>query len=323
MPGSQLAPRMRDPSSSTPRVTAVVVTYRSRAAISTALASLAPAHAQGLLDCVVVDNASDDGTVDHVRTEHPWVTVVANTVNVGFGSACNQGIASTHSPHVLLLNPDAVLRVPDLLCLLSFMDRNPRAGMVAPAIRTPTGALQHAGGAPTPLHLLVQACRSGWLPSNRAPIHPGGDPFQTDWLCGAVLLLRRSMLEQVGSFDPGFFLYFEETDLCRRAAAYGWELWAVGRSVAEHVCGSSARTTGRPLVNGCIAEHYFRSRFRYLVKHHGIVNAVTSEFAEFTIMSLRSFARLLLGRDIAPYRTRMRAPFCGLPPLRHPVRSQP
>jgi GT2 family glycosyltransferase len=314
---------MSNHSIGTPRVTAVVVSYRSRAAISTALASLAPAHAQGLLECVLVDNASDDGTVDHVRTHHPWVTVVANAVNVGFARGCNQGIASTRSPHVLLLNPDAALPLPDLMCLLSFMDRNPRAGMVGPAIRTPTGVMQHAGGSPTPRHMLAQALRSGWLPSNRTPIHPGGDPFQTDWLCGAVLLLRRSMLEQVGNFDPGFFLYFEETDLCRRAIVYGWELWAVGRSVAEHACHASARTTGRPLVNGCIAEHYFRSRFRYLAKHFGIVNAGMTELAEILILSLRSFARLLLGRDIAAYRTRMRGPFWGLPPRRLPVRSQP
>jgi N-acetylglucosaminyl-diphospho-decaprenol L-rhamnosyltransferase len=314
---------MSNNSISAPRVTAVVVSYRSRGAISAALASLAPAHAQVLLDCVVVDNASDDGTVDHVRTHHPWVTVVANGVNVGFGSGCNQGIASTHSPHVLLLNPDAVLPLSDLMCLLSFMDRNPRAGMVAPAIRTPTGQWQHAGGAPTPLHLLVQAFRPGWLPSNRIAIHAGSDPFRTDWLCGAVLLLRRSMLEQVGNFDPRFFLYFEETDLCRRAVERGWELWAVGRSVAEHACGSSARTTGRPLVNGCIAEHYFRSRFRYLAKHHGIVSAGVTECAEFMIMSLWSLARVLLGRDIASYRTRMRAPFWGLPLRRRPARSQP
>ena len=286
------------------RVTAVVVSYRSRGSISAALTSLVPAHAQGLLDCVVVDNASDDGTVEHVRTHYPWVTVIANAVNVGFGRACNQGIASTHSPCVLLLNPDAVLPLPDLTCLLSFMDRNPRAGMVAPAIRTPTGVLQPAGGLPTPVHLLVKAIRPAWLPSNRTPIQPGGDPFRTDWLCGAVLLLRRSMLEQVGSFDPRFFLYFEETDLCRRAAAKGWELWAVGRSVAEHACHSSARTTGRPLVNGCIAEHYSRSRFRYLAKHYGIVSAGTTELAERLILSLRSLARALLGQ-------------------RDPLRSQP
>jgi GT2 family glycosyltransferase len=209
------------------------------------------------------------------------------------------------------------------MCLLSFMDHNPRAGMAAPAIRTPTGVLQPAGGVLKPLHLLLQAVRPAWLPSNRTEIQPGSDPFRTDWLCGAVLLLRRSMLEQIGNFDPRFFLYFEETDLCRRASAQGWELWAVGRSVAEHACHSSARTTGRPLVNGCIAEHYFRSRFRYLAKHFGIVAAGTTEFAELVILSLRSFARVLLGRDIASYRARMRAPFWDLPPQRHPVRSRP
>ena len=306
----------------TTRVTAVVVSYRSREVTAAAVASLAPARAQGLLDCVVVDNASGDGTVEHVRAHHPWVSVIANTKNTGFASACNQGIARARSPYVLLLNPDAVLQLPDLLSLLSFMDRNPRAGMTGPAIGSPNCGWHQAGGVPTPLRLLAQALLPGWRPSTRVPIVPGSDPFRTDWLCGAVLMMRTAMLEDVGGLDPRFFLYFEETDLCRRAVARGWELWAVGQSVAQHVGGLSARATGSPLVDGCIAEHYFRSRFRYLAKHYGLLVAGMTEFAELGIITLLSLARRAVGRDIAFYRVRIRAPIWGLPPYRPEVKPQ-
>ncbi|HEX6810697.1 MAG TPA: glycosyltransferase family 2 protein [Planctomycetota bacterium] len=296
-----------------PPVTAIVVSYQSREATARAVSSLAVAWKRGLADCIVVDNASSDGTVRHLKEQHPWVTVIANAQNVGFGVACNQGIDRVRSPYVLLLNPDAVLYEDPLEVLRTFMDRTPACGMAAPAVGMPNGIWQHAGGMPTPMQLLTQAMWPSWQPP-RTTVIPGSDPFETDWLCGAVLLLRRSMLEQIGYFDPRFFLYFEETDLCRRARTRGWQLWAVGRAVAEHVGGVSARATGTALFHGCLAEHYYRSRFLYFVKHHGMATACMTELAELAIMSVMSSARWAIGRDVTSFRLRLRAPILGLTP---------
>jgi GT2 family glycosyltransferase len=296
-----------------PLVTAVVVSYRTREATANAVASIAPAHEQGLLHCIVVDNASNDGTVEHLREHHGWVAVIDSKTNLGFGRGCNLGIARARTPFVLLLNPDAVLPLADLRRLLDFMTANPRAGMLAPAIRNAAGRLQHAGGAPTPWRILRQAWLTGWQPRDSTPIDPGSEPFRTDWLCGAVLLLRMAMLHEIGGFDPRFFLYFEETDLCRRAVASGWELWANGQALAGHIGGASARATGSPLFHGCIAEHYFRSRYQYLAKHYGRPVAVLTEGAELAIVSLVSLARVCSGRDTSYYVTRLRAPMFGRP----------
>lgn len=301
-----------------PAVTAIVLNYRAREAASAAVAGLAPAHAAGLLECIVVDNASGDGSGAYLRARHPWATVVDNGENIGFGRGCNIGLDRVRTPYVLLLNPDAVLSAADLSVLVEFMARTPAAGMIAPAIRTLDGRLQHAGGAPSPRHILLQACRPHWRPRTSAPIGPDSEPFRTDWLCGAVLLLRTAMLRQIGTFDPRFFLYFEESDLCRRALAGGWELWAVGRAVAHHACGLVARATGAPLVHGCIAEHYFRSRFRFLVKHHGALVACLTETAELLVMTCVSLARRIAGRDIGDYLTRLRSPMFGLPAGKRP-----
>jgi GT2 family glycosyltransferase len=294
-----------------PLVTALVLSHRSRQATLRAVASLEEAHRDGVLRCVVVDNDSRDGTVEAVRARMPWATVVRSERNLGFARGCNLGLARVDTRYVLLLNPDAELPLADLRVLLAFLEHTPLAGMVGPAIHTGGTRLQHAGGAPTPWQVLVQACRPSWLPRDRRPIRPGGEPFRTDWLCGAVLLLRMSMLRDVGSFDPRFFLYFEETDLCRRATARGWQLWTVGRAVAKHVGGVSARATGRELVHGCIAEHYFRSRFRYFRKHYGLCVAGATELLELLLMGAVAGARRLLGRDVEGFLVRLRSPILG------------
>jgi hypothetical protein len=290
----------------------VVVTYRSRSTVGATLEAARRAHRAGNLECVVVDNASGDGTAEWVRAEHSWVRLVESPHNRGFARGCNLGLGEVRTRYALLLNPDAVLEPPALARLVRFLDERPRAGMAAPAIHEPGGALQEAGGLPTPLGLVLSAL-GGPSHHGRRPILPGEAPFPTDWLCGAVLLVRRSLLTQLGGFDPRFFLYFEETDLCRRALARGWELWAVGEAVATHLTGSSAAATRLLMYDGCIAEHYFRSRYYYLVKHHGWLAATTAELAELLALAASDLAHLVRRERTAGLATRMLCPILSSP----------
>ncbi len=293
-------------------VTAVVVTYNSRAVVSSALASLKESFDAGALaECVVVDNASADGTAERVLVEHPWCTVVSGTENLGFGRGCNLGIARAKTGYVLLLNPDAALPRAGLERLVEFLDRHPRAGAAAPAIQEPDGTLQPAGGLLTPRALLFEAL--GVTARERRTIHPGGAPFRTSWVCGAVVLLRRSMLEELGGFDPRFFLYFEETDLWRRAQRAGWEVWAGGEAVATHQKSASARTAGRDLYYGCLADHYFTSRFHYLAEHFGWSAAAAAELGELAVTLLRVSLRKLRRRELGELEARLRAPLLRRP----------
>ena len=292
-------------------VTAVIVSYNSRGVIASALESLRSAYDAGIVaECVVIDNHSADATGELVKREHPWCRLLQNHENVGFGRACNLGFERAHTRYVLLLNPDATLAELDLRRLVSFLDTTPAAGVAAPAIREPGGGLQPAGGLLTPRGLLREAVL-GTVSADRQPIIPGAAPFRTDWVCGAVALLRRSMLEQLGGFDPGYFLYFEETDLWRRAQRAGWELWAVGEAVATHIKAVSASSVGRELYFGCVAEHYFRSRFRYLAAHFGWPSAAGAELLELGVVWMRALVWTLRGRDLAPLKTRLKAPVLG------------
>ena len=302
------------------RVTAIIVTYNSAGEIAAALTALRPAHEAGELDCVVVDNVSRDDTVAIVRRDHAWATMVESPVNLGYGRGLNAGLARATTPYVLFMNPDAVIAPPDIAKLTAFLDEHPRVGVVAPAIIEGDGALQTAGVMPTPTRILRHAAGVGRGIALQRTIHPGEAPFATNWLCGALLLARTALIQELGGFDPMYFLYFEETDLCRRVAQKGFELWAVGEAVAHHEGSVSAKQTGQSFVASCIAEHYFQSRFYYLRKFHGLAAAVFTEVTEYGLLAVRSVTSRLRGRVDEGFRERRRGPFLSMP---KPVASLP
>jgi N-acetylglucosaminyl-diphospho-decaprenol L-rhamnosyltransferase len=294
-------------------VTAVIVSYNSRRVLPAALCSLRRAYDSGIVaECLVIDNHSEDATSELVRREHSWCRLLENPENIGFGRACNLGIERATTRYVLLLNPDATLSEASLRRLVAFLDTTPAAGVAAPAIRQPDGQLQTAGGLPTPGDVLREAV-FGSVSLDQQAIVPGTAPFRTSWVCGAVALVRRSMLDQLGGFDPRYFLYFEETDLWRRAQYAGWELWAVGAAVATHIKAASASSVGRELYFGCLADHYFRNRFRYLATHFGWPAAAGTELLELGVVGLRALVWTLKGRDLAPLRPRLKAPMLDRP----------
>jgi hypothetical protein len=293
-------------------VTAVIVTYRSMRTIPHTLRTLHGCHQAGLLDCVVVDNDSNDGTADWVEREHPWVTVVRAGANLGFGRGNNLGLTRTRSPFVLFLNPDAAIDAPDLRTLLEFFEAHPQAGILGPAINNSGSFDQPALPFPT-LGSTLRESLPGFGPQIGAVLDPSDPPRKVDWICGAILLARRAVVDRLQGFDPRFFLYFEETDLCYRARQAGYETWAVPTAVGEHVPGTSAKSTDKRLFRGCIAEHYFRSRFYFNVKHYGRLGATVVEALELVLTALRLPLRMVLGRDTTEFKIRLRAPFFRMP----------
>lgn len=299
------------------RVTVVTVTYNSADTVGQALLAMKASVDAGLVaDYLVVDNLSRDGTPALVRREHPWVTLIETGENLGFGRGCNVGIARARTPYVLLLNPDAELPREALARLVEFLEATPRAGVAAPAIRQPNGRLQFSADLPTPLGIVSQALGLADSAAETSVIGPGSPPARAGWVCGAVVLLRRAMLDAIGGFDPRYFLYFEETDLWHRAADAGWEIWTVGEAVASHVQGSSSGSDARALWHGCIPEHYFESRFHYLTEHFGRPAAVAAELGELGALAGRAAIRALRGQDVDLFLTRIRAPILRRPALR-------
>lgn len=295
-------------------ITAVVVTYQSAATLGRALAGARRCHDAGLLDLVIVDNASTDATREIVEREAPWARRIYSDRNLGFARGCNLGFCEVTSPYALFLNPDAVIEPDALRVLLEFMQQTPRAGIAGPAIHEGDdgSVLQDTGRRPTPWSILRDAMPGRRMQERSWAIVPGSEPRRTEWVCGAVLLIRSDLMRKLGGFDPRFFLYWEEMDLCLRAERAGFEIWAVGRAVARHVGGASV-AEDETRIAGCIAEHYYRSRYYFMVKHHGHVSAAIAESGECFLLALRAVADVLRGRTAARLRARLRTPPFSLP----------
>jgi GT2 family glycosyltransferase len=295
------------------RVTAIIVSYNSVDTVDASLSSARQAHDAGVLECFVVDNASSDGTPAFIAAAHPWVTLVESGENLGYGRGCNLALRRVSTPYVLFMNADAIIDTGDILTMLRFLEEHPKAGMAAPALIEPDGSLQGTRALPTPLHILAQAAGANGGRPDQRPIHPGGPPFEAEWLCGAVLLADRLLLEELGGFDPRFFLYFEETDLCRRVRAHGRQLWALGTAVARHAAHDSAAKTQKEMYEGCIAEFYFPSRFYYLAKQYGWTVAAVTEAAEIALLAGRALGGRIAGHPNRRLAQRLRAPVFRAP----------
>jgi len=221
------------------RLLVVIINYRTADLTLDCLHSLAgEAAALPGLRAVVVDSASADGSAERLSAaidSYPWATFLPLAENRGFAASNNAAIgpalAAAHPPrYILLLNPDTAVRPGAIRELLRFIEAHPEVGLAGPRLENPDGAPQRSAFRfPSVLGELEDGARLGVLTrllAGRAVAPPTpGEPCRTDWLSGAGLLVRREVFDAIGLFDEGYFLYFEEVDFCRRAAAAGWPCW--------------------------------------------------------------------------------------------------
>jgi hypothetical protein len=243
-------------------VAVVVVTYNAMPWVERALDSV-----RGN-ETVVVDHGSADGTVAFVRERFPGVAVVEEE-NRGLAYGWNTGVARTSGRYVLLLNADAWMHEGALDELVAFADAHSRAAVVAPQLRNPDGTLQRSvRGDPTLWRIATEylflrklAPRSRTLNAFYAGGCAHDSPIRAEWIMGAVWLVRRAAIDDVGPADDSFFLFSEETDWAYRFRRGGWEVWLDPGSLATHVYGGSHG--GRMLAENV------RSQLRLLEKHRG------------------------------------------------------
>lgn len=254
------------------RLDVVIVSYRCRELLRACLASLSEAL-NGPMRVIVVDNASGDGTVEMVLAEFPEVELIAADRNLGFASATNLGIRRGEAEYVLALNPDTRLTPDSLDRLIEVMDARPEVGICGPRLVREDGSFDHAAkrSFPTPLGALAHF--AGMSRSQyRAPNVEGGP---VDAVNGAFMLMRRRMLDEIGPFDEGYWMYMEDLDLCYRAKQAGWLTWYDPTVTVTHVKGGT--TTGRR--GAKLSFHFHRGMLRFYRKHYArdrglLVNAL-------------------------------------------------
>ena len=228
---------------------------------------------QGLrTEIIVVDNASSDGSVEMLRAEFPNVRLIANERNLGFTRGNNQGLALSRGRYVLFLNPDTEVVGDALATMVHYMDDHPDVGALGPLLRYPDGSVQSSRRRFPTLGtaLFESTLLELWWPGNpwarryRMADWPDDVEQEVDWVVGACLLARREVLDQVGGFDEGFFMYSEEMDLCRRIKAAGWRVvYLPSAQVIHHEGKSSEQVVPARHI------HFQTSKVRYFRKYHG------------------------------------------------------
>jgi N-acetylglucosaminyl-diphospho-decaprenol L-rhamnosyltransferase len=301
-----------------------VVSYRTPALLRRCLGALETERGQLDLDVTVVDNASGDGSAEMVSLEFPWVRLMCNDVNAGFGRAHNKAMRGALGRYLLVLNSDALPQPGAIRVLMSFLDEHPRVAVAGPRLRYPDGTVQPSRRRfPTLATLLLESTQLQRLSSDNAVLRryyvadrSDDEPQEVDWLVGACLCVRASAMREVGLFDERFFMYSEELDWCRRFRAAGWGVAYVPSAEVVHSEGASSR------LDLAARDRLFQaSKLQYAAKWHGrgAARALRTYLViEYLLRAGEEGVKMALGSRVVERRARLRVIGSG---LRHALRG--
>lgn len=249
------------------RLSILIVNWKVRDLLRACLRSVLEEIGDGgqEIEIIVVDNDSRDGSVEMVHAEFPGVGLIPNDRNAGFGAANDQGYQISRGACVLLLNPDTIVTGGAVGHLLDFMDRHPRVGAVGCRLLNTDGSLQRWTGGAFP-NLANVACHylfldrllpAGWRPRPLFLDRDAQEDLDVGWVSGACMMLRR---EAVGAriFDPRFFLYGEDLELCYRLRRSGWGVvYTPTASIVHHQGASMKQQAGEIMLSSLKGPRYF------------------------------------------------------------------
>lgn len=298
-----------------PLLSIVILNWNVAGLLAGCLKSLAAAAGDWFArsEVLVIDNASTDNSVEMARRDFPDVRLLALSRNLGFSGGNNAGIRAARGKYILLLNPDTVALPGSIEALVSYIDANPEVGIVGPRLLNSDGTLQPSRRRfPTLATALVESTPlQRWLGNIGAVKRfymldkPEAETQRVDWLSGAALLCRREALEQAGLFDPGYFMFSEEVDLCTRVNDAGWEVIYLPQAEMVHYGGGSTD-------QAIAARHinFNTGKARYFRLHEGRLHGKLVRYyllAIYVAQGISEAAKWLLGhkRDMRAERLRM------------------
>ena len=293
---------------SDPTVLTIVLNYKT-AQMTLEAAAAARTAMEGLPgEIVIVDNDSQDGSFDIIKSHIEsagWdrTRVIQSPVNGGYGAGNNVGIRAGLSDgnrpdYVYILNSDAFPQPDAIKLLYDHLQANPSTGFAGSYIHGEAGDRHTSTFRFPSLYSEIEgAIRFGpvtrMLRKYRVPVEGIDETTTVDWLAGASLMMRQDVLDQIGLFDETFFLYFEETDLCRRARKAGYEIIFVRESIVMHL---GSVSTGMKTWTKTPA-YWFDSRFHYFSKNHGRAYAILATLLHLVCGGLHWVRCKLTGKD--------------------------
>ena len=298
------------------RLAVAIVNYNSADLVIEGMAGLTAelaGFAEGAV--LVVDNASPEG--DGTRLEafladfpdRDRVRLIRSPVNGGFAAGNNLAFAALRdlgwqADAVMLLNPDAMVRPGALHHLAAVLLERPAAGVVGAALENEDGTVRPAAFRfPSIMGEFARESVLGPVQRLWPTAEPvGTQPARVDWVTGAAMMIRRSMLDAIGPMDEGYFLYFEETDFMLRATRAGWEVWHAPAARVYHRAGASTGIVGGQPRQGRMPAYWFASWLRYFTRNHGVAYARAAAALRLAGIATGSLVRAMRGRrsSLAP-----------------------
>ncbi|MEP1356258.1 MAG: glycosyltransferase family 2 protein [Tateyamaria sp.] len=262
------------------------------------------------LQIVVVDNNSQDGSVEKIadwlatQPKECPVTLVRSNENNGFSSGHNLGMGSVEAQWYLVLNSDAILRPGFLETILTTASDHPDAGVIVPKLEGEDGSIQpNCFRFIGPMSELIRSANTGFvtrvLQSYEVSLGSEPDMTQTDWASFACILLKGEMVKALGPMDEGYFLYFEDAEYCLRAKQADWRVVRAAQAVAVHYRGGSGPVKSLAAAKKRLPAYYYESRTRFLYQAHGRIGLIAANLLWYMGRCIAQ-ARRLAGRTPYP-----------------------
>jgi GT2 family glycosyltransferase len=267
-------------------VSIIIVHYKDKKRLYDCIRSITQSKPKVSFEVIVVDNDEKSTIKKELETKFKWVKYVRAPGNIGYGAGNNLGTKSAKGEYLFILNPDTKVLSSSIDKLVDFLEKNEQAGLVAPNLVDEKGKvfLQIGSRKLTPLRGIVALSFLNKLfPNNPISIKywlkdvPMDKRREADVVPGSVILIRKQVFEKVKGFDENFFLYFEESDFCKRVKELGHSIYIIPDAQVIHYWEPGKPDTKK-------AKRIFaRSRFYYFRKHYGIHKALIVEmFARFS-----------------------------------------
>ena len=280
----------------------IVVNYRTPELVDALLGGIERFPPPLAHEVIVVDNGSGDESIEFISKAHPDALIVRSPKNIGFAAGNNLGAERASGRFLVILNSDCELEEESFAGPIEYLQNNPDVGILGLRVVRPDGEVeQSARGFPGPstglfgrstlLGKLAQRSKLGkaGLARRNLLVDPERtEPYEVDWVSGTVMLIRRECWDAVGGFDTGFFMYWEDADLCYRAMKAGYRtIYFPGAHVVHRPGSSSALNPVPPI------RWFHQSAYRYVTKH---ISPGPSLLRAFAWCALNARSALLIAR---------------------------
>ena len=263
--------RRKDGDNSLSLLDIVIINYNSTDYLLSCLKSIYDSLQELPAKVFVQDNGSRDH-VERVASVCPQAILSKNSYNLGFAKAVNIALKQGTAPYAVILNPDTCVQNDFFMVATQYMDENPDVGIMGPRILNADGSVQGSARAfPSPFTGLFgrNTFFTKWFPNNKISRRnvltsrsDGVTPMEVDWVSGACMVVRREAVDDAGFLDERFFLYWEDTDWCKRIKASGWKvIYYPQASIVHYIGGSYEKSRVRSSVE------FHKSAYRLFAKH--------------------------------------------------------